>query len=59
MVENLKAKNISVDKSVRPVVVSSSKICEDSKDAIEPLLEVSREERKREASKPLYLVRYE
>jgi len=60
-VDKLKTRNNTlVEASKSVVVIGSRKIRADSKvDNIEPLYDVSREERKKEASKPLYLVRYE
>ncbi len=53
MEKRLKNKSAALIETSRAVVISS-KICD-----IDAVDNVSREERKREASKPLYLVRYE
>jgi hypothetical protein len=60
VVDNLKTKNSTlVEASESVVVIDSTKMRSSKIDDIEPLSEISREERKKEASKPLYLVRYE
>ncbi len=53
MVRKLKSKNSTCVESSKVVMITSKAADVDSLD------EISREERKREASKPLYLVRYE
>jgi hypothetical protein len=60
VVDKLKTRNSTlVEASKSVVMIDSTKIRSNKIEDIEPLSEVSREERKKEASKPLYLVRYE
>jgi len=59
-VDKLKTRNNTlVETSKSVVVIDSTKMRSNKIDDIEPLSDVSREERKKEASKPLYLMRYE
>lgn len=58
--DKLKTRNNTlVETSKSVVVIDSTKMRSNKIDDIEPLSDVSREERKKEASKPLYLMRYE